>query len=91
MMMFGPTFAAYGALSGFFVGQGKTRLITLLAIGANVINALLDVCLIFGVQGFIHPMGVQGAAIATSIGSLFQMLVLLYFFLKRKPNKFWHQ
>lgn len=87
MLMFGPTFAAYGALSGFFVGQGKTLLITLLAIGANVINAFLDVCLIFGVKGIIPSLGIQGAAIATSIGSLFQMLVLFYFFFKKENRK----
>jgi multidrug resistance protein, MATE family len=102
MMLFGPTFAAYGALSGFFVGQGKTKLITILAIVANVINALLDVCLIFGIEGIVPALGIKGAAIATSIGSLFQMSVLLFFFLKRdnrvkfgtgnyyfKPQAFW--
>lgn len=82
MMLFGPTFAAYGALTGFFIGQGKTKIITLLAISANVLNALLDYCLIFGVEGIIPALGVQGAAIATSIGSSFQMLVLFFFFLK---------
>lgn len=84
MMLFGPTFVAYAALSGFFVGQGKTKLITILALGANVINALLDVCLIFGIEGLIPAMGVQGAAISTSIGSSFQMLVLFYYFLKKE-------
>lgn len=84
MMLFGPTFAAYAALSGFFVGQGKTKLITILAVGANIINALLDICLIFGVEGLIPALGIQGAAISTSIGSSFQMVVLLYFFLKKE-------
>lgn len=87
MMLFGPTFAAYGALSGFFVGQGKTKLITYVAICANVLNAILDVCLIFGVPGIIPSLGVQGAAIATSIGSLFQMLVLFFFFLKKENRE----
>lgn len=87
MMMFGPTFTAFSALSGFFVGQGKTKLITLLAIFANVLNALLDVCLIFGIQGLIPPMGILGAAIATSMGSLFQMSVLFYFFLKKENRE----
>lgn len=86
MLLFGPTYAAYGALSGFFVGQGKTKLITITAIFANILNASLDVCLIFGVEGITPSMGIKGAAIATSIGSVFQMLVLLYFFL-RKENR----
>ncbi len=87
MMFFGPTFAAYGALSGFFIGQGKTKLITILAICANVINAFLDVCLIFGVKDLIPALGIKGAAIATSMGSVFQMLVLLYFFLKKENRE----
>src|SRR6185312_6092370 len=32
MMFFGPNFVLYGALCGYFVGQGKTRLITILAV-----------------------------------------------------------
>lgn len=84
MMMFGPAFAAYGALSGFFVGQGKTKLITLTAIFANILNAILDVILIFGIPGLVPSLGIEGAAISTSIGSLFQMLVLLFVFLKKE-------
>ncbi len=87
MLIFGPTYAAYGALSGFFVGQGKTKLITILAVIANVLNALLDICLIFGIEGIIPSMGIQGAAIATSIGSIFQTVVLLYFFLKKENRE----
>jgi MATE family multidrug resistance protein len=87
MLFFGPFYVIYGALSGFFVGQGKTFIITVLAIGANIVNATLDVCLIFGVEGFIKPMGITGAAISTSIGSLFQAVILFYFFLSEKNRK----
>ncbi|WP_068470712.1 MATE family efflux transporter [Candidatus Protochlamydia phocaeensis] len=81
MMLFGPSFALYGALCGFFIGQGKTRLITGLAIGANLVNAGLDYLLIFGMGDFLPPMGVKGAAIATSGSSIFQALVLAAVFL----------
>jgi multidrug resistance protein, MATE family len=87
MLIFGPTFAAYSALSGFFVGQGKTKLITWLSIIANIINGLLDVCLIFGVDGVIPSLGIEGAAISTSIGSFFQTAVLFYFFLKKENRE----
>jgi multidrug resistance protein, MATE family len=73
---FGPTFPIYCALCGFFIGQGKTRLVTVLAIATNLLNAILDYCLIFGVQGWISPLGIKGAAIATGLSSLFQMLAL---------------
>lgn len=87
MMLFGPSYAMYASLCGFFIGQGKTKLITCLAIFANLLNALLDLILIFGVEGWIAPMGITGAAIATSIGSLFQTVILGYFFLKKKNRE----
>ena len=84
MMIFGPSYPLYAALCGFFVGQGKTKLITLLAIGANIMNAGLDMALIFGVEGWIPSLGPRGAAIATSGSSIFQDIVLFAIFLSRK-------
>lgn len=83
MMAFGPSAPLYGALCSFFIGQGKTRIITLLAIAANGVNVLLDVVLIFGIEGVIPSMGVTGAAIATSGCLIFQAAVLAYFFLQK--------
>lgn len=81
MIYFGPAVAIYGALSGFFVGQGKTKLITIVSVGANAVNIILDWILIFGVEGYIEPMGVKGAAIATSMSSIFQMVILFVCFI----------
>lgn len=81
MMLFGPTFPFYGALCGFFVGRGKTLIITLLAFAANIMNAFLDWVLIFGWEDWIPAFGPTGAAIATSSSSLFQGLVLFYLFI----------
>lgn len=87
MILFGPSYPIYSALCGFFVGQGKTTLVTWLAIAANVLNAVLDVILIFGVEGVLDPMGVKGAAIGTSIGSIFQVLILGWFFLNKSNRE----
>ena len=87
MMFFAPSTAMYGALCGFFVGQGKTTLVTVLAIVANFINAGLDVALIFGIEGFIPSMGVKGAAIATSGSGFFQVLVLFAIFMKKQNRE----
>ncbi len=87
MMFFGPNFVLYGALCGFFVGQGKTKLITVLAVVTNFINAIVDYFLIFGVEGYLEPMGVEGAAIATSVGSIFQVLVLSIIFLNKNNRE----
>lgn len=86
MMYFGPSCPLYGALCAFFVGLGKPKIITILAVVTNLINALLDYVLIFGIEGILDPMGVKGAAIATCGSSIFQVLILFYFFLS-KHNK----
>lgn len=87
MMFFGPTYAMYAALCGFFVGQGKIRLVTILAIVANFLNAVLDYFLIFGVEGWIPSMGIEGAAIATCGSSLFQALILFAIFINKKNQQ----
>jgi len=84
MMLFGPAFPLYGALSGFFVGQGKVKIITRLAFFANFVNAGLDWIMIFGIPHVFPSLGVKGAAIATCTCQLFQVLVLFYFFLKKE-------
>lgn len=87
MMFFGPIFPIYAALCAFFIGQGKPFLITLLAIVSNIVNAGLDVILIFGVEGWLPSLGVVGAAIATSASSILQVAVLGYIFLRKKNRE----
>lgn len=87
MMIFGPSFPLYAALAGFFIGQGKTRLVMILAICANCLNALLDVVLIFGVEGWIPSLGIEGAAIATSSSNVFQAVVLAVIFLNKRHRE----
>ncbi len=84
MMFFAPSYAMYASLCGFFVGQGKTRLITYLAVGANLLNGILDYFLIFGIDGWIPSMGIEGAAIATCGSSLLQVVVLFAIFINKK-------
>ena len=91
----GPSYVILSAVSAFFIGQGKTMLITVLAVFGNAVNIILDPILIFGIQGKFPAMGVKGAAIATGIGVIFQAAVLLYVFLKRKNREekgagLWH-
>lgn len=83
MVMFGPFYPFYACLCGYFIGQGKTRMVTVLVVIANVVNILCDWLLIFGVEGWIEPMGVKGAAIATSAATLFQALVLGFVFINK--------
>lgn len=63
-------------LGCYFTGIGKTRIVMVATIVAMVVNVLLDYILIFGHMGFA-PMGVSGAAYATSAGSICATIVLL--------------
>ncbi len=83
MLFFGPSYLFYGALCGFFVGQGKIRIITWLAVISNLLNAGLDIVLIFGFQDIIPPLGITGAAIATSGSQIFQVFILFFVFQKK--------
>lgn len=84
MLLFGPFYVFYAALCGFFIGQGKTTLITIVVVAANLFNILMDWILIFGIEGWIPSYGVKGAAIATSLATLFQGLILGFVFFNRK-------
>lgn len=84
LMIFAPSYALMMAFSGFFIGRGKTRMMIWLAILANVLNILLDWALIYGAFGIIPELGIQGAAMATCSGYLFEALALAFFFWRKK-------
>ena len=89
LMFFGPSYALMTAFAGFFIGRGKTAIMIWLAIIANIINIGLDYILIFGIKGVIPELGIQGAAIATCTGYVFETLMLAFlFFQKENREKF---
>jgi len=81
---FAPSFALLAAISAFFIGQGKTRIIQWMAILGNAINILLDPLFIFGLDGWVPEMGLKGAAIATGLGIMIQVAILGTLFLSKK-------
>lgn len=87
MVYFGPSFCFFGALSGFFIGRGKTGAITVVAIVANILNAILDMFLIFGIEGWMEPLGIIGASLATSGCVIFEVIVFAYLFLKKSNRE----
>lgn len=89
IMFFGPLVPMTGAISSFFVGQGKTRLTTMAALVANVFNAILSYLFVFGIDGVLVPLGTKGAAIATGISETIQVLLLaIVFFDSENRRKF---
>jgi MATE family multidrug resistance protein len=90
MMLSGPIFSSVAALSSFFIGIGKTYIVTISSIVANLINILLDLILIFGVENHIDPMGSEGAGIATTIAQIIFFIILMSAFLKRAYREKYH-
>lgn len=74
-------------LSSFFVGIGKPKILTISNIIANITNIILDYFLVFGVEGYLKPMGIKGAAMATLVGFAIQNIILFSAFLNRENRK----
>lgn len=86
MVNFGSMFCLIPALMGFFIGQGKVRVISYTIAIANVLNFGLDYALIFGTP-FSPSFGVSGAACATVSSQFFLAGVFFFFFLKKKNRQ----
>ncbi len=82
------------AVSNFFFGIGRPKVVTLAAIVGNIVNLVLNYVLIFGDEGLpqhglpgvsgVTPMGVPGAALATVIGTAVECMIPLAIFLGPK-------
>lgn len=83
---FAPFSVVLAAVNGFYIGQKKTKIINWLELFGNGVNVLLDPLLIFGWKQYIPPLGVRGAAIATGIGILTQVVIILFLYF-RKINR----
>jgi MATE family multidrug resistance protein len=73
LMLGGLGLVIESALSGFFSGTERTRVIMWVSIASGVLNVVLDVLLIFGLYGF-PEWGIAGAAIASVISFWFKVI-----------------
>jgi MATE family multidrug resistance protein len=83
IMTFSGLPAISSALSSFFIGRGKSFIVIAVVLLSNIVNFCLDIALVFGIDGVIHSLGAQGAAIATVIGEVVRLLILFVLFLSR--------
>ena len=83
-MVFSPLTGITAALSGFYIGTGHTTKVTIAAVIGNIVNLILDIILVFGIEGLVPSFGVEGAAFATICGLLVQGVILFAGFLQRK-------
>lgn len=84
LMCFGFVTGFHTALSSFFIGRGHVKLITFVAIFGNLLNLVLDVLFVFGIPHILDPMGTTGAAIATVIAEITQVVILFAVFLGKE-------
>ncbi len=75
-------------INAFYIATNRSRLLIYGALLANVVNVVLDYCLIFGKGGF-PQIGLKGAAIASISSEIVYCLVMyLLFFLKGLHRKY---
>lgn len=78
------TFAAFG----IFRGLQNTFWPMVVAIIGTLINIVLDILFVFGVEGFIPAMGIEGAAWASLIAQIAMALISLILLLKKTNISF---
>ncbi|MDD9952537.1 MAG: hypothetical protein OXT67_13325 [Zetaproteobacteria bacterium] len=71
------------ALSGFFLGQKQVWLVSVIALCTNIMNFVLDWYFVFGLKGWFAGWGPLGAAYATDIVVLMQVIALLLVILRQ--------
>jgi len=86
LLILAPFSCTTVALSGFFIGLGKPRYVTIPMILGNVVNILLACLFIFGL-GPIPEMGIKGAAYASGLSQALQTILLLFFFMSKKNQE----
>jgi Na+-driven multidrug efflux pump len=75
------------AFTGFFIDCGQTKITTTIVIIRNLLNAVLDYLLFLGFRGMIASLGCKGAAMATVISEIVQILILAVGFWSSKNKQ----
>ena len=70
---------------GIFRGLQNTYYPMIIAIVGTILNIVLDIILVYGVEGFINPMFIQGAAYASLLAQI-SMAFLAVILLHKKTN-----
>lgn len=78
------------AVFGAFRGLQNTYYPMIIAIIGTITNVILDIILVYGIDGYIPPMHIEGAAYASVIAQIIMAIFSVYFLLKKTviPLKF---
>ena len=84
--IFGFPFALFVfAIFGTFRGLQNTFYPMIIAIIGTSLNIVLDIILVYGIQGYIPAMHVEGAAYASVIAQVVMAIISLVLLLKKTP------
>ncbi|MHC5201165.1 MATE family efflux transporter [Myroides sp. LJL119] len=73
------------AIFGVFRGLQNTIWAMKCSITGAIINVVLDYLLVFGIQDYIQPLGVMGAAYASVFAQGVMLCMAMYYYLKYTP------
>lgn len=71
------------AIFGIFRGLQNTFYPMIIAICGAVLNVFLDIIFVYGIEGFIPAMNIEGAAYASLISQIVMALMALFFVIKK--------
>lgn len=71
------------ALFGIFRGLQNTTYPMIIAITGALLNVVLDIVFVYGIEGFIPAMNIEGAAYASVIAQLVMAIMALYLLIKK--------
>ncbi len=82
VLIYGSVFGVLrSAITGFFIGVGRTRVVMVANVAGMAINVPIEYVLIFGKLG-LPALGLTGAALGSVLGSFAALLVLMVQFLR---------
>ncbi|MCZ4407456.1 MATE family efflux transporter [Cryomorphaceae bacterium 1068] len=72
-------------LFGVFRGLQNTSWAMIISLSGATVNLILDYILIFGIDGMVNPMGIEGAAAASLVSQILMFLMALVFLYYKTP------
>ncbi|PCJ80591.1 MAG: MATE family efflux transporter [Flavobacteriales bacterium] len=81
------TLATFG-IFGIFRGLQNTSWAMKISLAGVSLNVILDVVLVYGIEGMIPSFGVKGAAIASLLSQVLMLALAVIYLLKKTPFNF---
>lgn len=78
------------ALSSFYLGRGKTWLVTSFMLASYALNLFFSWCFIFGIGELIPPLGAKGAALGKCMSLGLVCCIFFYTFLMKNNRDVYH-